>query len=248
MSPPLALGQIVHEVLESLSMLPVAARFKESLLGKFEKNWQKIHGKLGGFFDETAEKKYFDRGREMLQRIIKNPGPVAELAVKIKDDLPHFWLSEEDNIILCGKIDWLKYHEKDDSIEIIDFKTSRNEEGKESLQLPIYHLIASYCQSRRVTGASYWYLNLNNDLTPKELPELEISKKKILKIALQIKLARSLNKMECPEGASGCRNCKKYEAILRGEAEFVGVDNMRRDIYILPKNEDGKLKDDSIVL
>lgn len=248
MSPPLALGQIVHEVLESLSVLPVAARFKESLISKFEKSWEKIHGKLGGFFDETTEKRYFERGKEMLQRVIKNPGPVGELAVKIKEDLPYFWLSEEDNIILCGKIDWLKYHPKDDSVEIIDFKTSKNEEGKDSLQLPIYHLLASYCQSRRVTAAAYWYLNMNDEISPRELPELEASKKKILKIALQIKLARSLKKFDCPEGIFGCRNCKPYEAIVRGEAEFVQVDNMRRDIYVLPRKESSSLKDDSIVL
>jgi ATP-dependent helicase/DNAse subunit B len=248
MSPPLALGQIVHEVLEGLSVLPVAVRFKVSFLEKYEKAWEKVHGKLGGFFDEGTEKKYYDRGKEMLTRVTKNPGPIAELAVKIKEDLPHFWLSEEDNIILCGKIDWLKYLESNDTVEIIDFKTSKNEEGKDSLQLPIYHLLASYCQTRKVTKAAYWYLNMSDDLSPKDLPDLDVSKKKILKIALQIKLARSLKKMDCPEGVSGCRNCKPYEAILRGEAEFVAVDNMRRDIYVLPKKEEGKLRDDSVIL
>ncbi len=250
MSPPLALGQIVHEVLESLSVLPVAVRFKEPLLSKYEKNWQKVHGKLGGFFEEATENKYFERGREMLQRVIKHPGPTEELAVKIKTEegfeLPNFMLSEEDNIILCGKIDWLKYRPKDDSVEIIDFKTSRNEEGTESLQLPIYHLIASYCQSREVVGAAYWYLNLSDELTPKDLPPLEKSKEKILKIARQIKLARALRKFECPDG--GCHNCRPYEAILAGAAEFVGVDSMRRDIYVLARQEKTKLKDESVIL
>jgi ATP-dependent helicase/DNAse subunit B len=246
MSPPLALGQIVHEVLESLSVLPTDKRFDEPLLTHLTKSWEKVTGKKGGFFDKDTEERYFSRAKEMIKRVERHPGPLSELAVKIKDDLPNFWLSEEDEIILCGKIDWLKYRPVDDSVEIIDFKTSKNEEGTESLQLPIYHLIASYCQSREVAGAAYWYLNISDELSPKDLPPLEKSKEKILKIARQIKLARALRKFECPDG--GCHSCKPYEAILNGEAEFVGVDNIRRDIYVLARKEKTKLKDDSIVL
>lgn len=248
MTPPLALGQIVHEVLEALSFLPVNDRFKEPLLEKFEKLWLKLSGKKGGFFDQATEKKYFDRGKEMLQRVIKNPGPVGSLAVKIQEDLPHFWLSEEEGIILCGKIDWLQYFKEEDEVGIIDFKTSSNEEGQESLQLPIYHLIATHCQSRKVKSAAYWYLNLNDHLSPKKLPDLEDSRKKILKVAKQIKLARLLRKFDCPEGQSGCRHCRLYEKILEGKAEFVGTDEMRRDIFVLPKTEDGSLRETSVVL
>ncbi len=248
MSPPLSLGQAIHEVLESLSVLPVNLRFKEPLLDRFEIVWRKFHGKFGGFFDQQTEEKYQERGRNMLRRVIKNPGPIAELAVKIKDNLPNFWLSETDNIILCGKIDWLKYREKDNTVEIIDFKTSRNEEGKDSLQLPIYHLLASYCQSRKVQKAYYWYLNISNQLSERKLPDIEDSKQKILKIALKIKLARTLNKMECRKGIYGCRCCRPYELIVNGEAEFVGTDMTGRDIYILPVVDRDKLKDDSIIL
>ena len=70
----------------------------------------------------------------MLQRVIKHPGPVAKLAVKIKQDLPYYWLSEEDNIILCGKIDWLEYLPDQDGVHIIDFKTSKYDEAPQSLQ------------------------------------------------------------------------------------------------------------------
>ena len=109
MSPPLALGQIVHEVIEGLSVLPVDKRFEEPLLAKFETAWQKISGKRGGFLDKTIENQYKQRGQEMLKKVEKNPGPLKKLAVKIKMDLPRFWLPEKDNIILCGKIDWLEY-------------------------------------------------------------------------------------------------------------------------------------------
>jgi ATP-dependent helicase/DNAse subunit B len=236
MSPPLALGQAVHEVVESLSEIKTDLRFSTPLLEKFETVWKKVSGKLGGFFDKDTEYKYFERGKAMLSRIQKNPGPIKDLAIKINQDLPYFYLSEADNIILCGKIDWLRYFPDSDTVEIIDFKTSKNEESDDSLQLPIYHLLATHCQNRPVTAASYWYLESSDELTPKVLPDLAESEAKILKIAKKIKLQRQLNKFDCPHGAEGCRACRPYEAILRGEAEFVGLDDFKADVYIQKKS------------
>jgi hypothetical protein len=240
------LGQAVHEVVESLSEIKTTERFKEPLLNKFERAWKKISGKNGGFFDKDIEYKYKSRGEEMIRRVIKNPGPVAELAVKINMELPYYWLSEDDNIILCGKIDWLKYLPKTDSVEIVDFKTSRNEEGVESLQLPIYNLLVHNCQKRKVAGAWYWYLDKSDELTRKELPDLKESEEKILKIAKQMKLARQMERFKCPEGDGGCRSCRPYEMILKGEAELVGQDEYRADVYVLNKatrneEEDAKI-------
>ncbi len=235
MSPPLALGQAVHEVVESLSELKTDQRFKEPLMDKFEKSWKKISGKQGGFSDEETEYKYKARGEEMIRRVIKHPGPVAELAVKINMELPYYWLSEEDNIILCGKIDWLKYIPEDDSVEIIDFKTSKNEEGKESLQLPIYSLLVANCQKRKVAGAWYWYLESSDELTKKELPDVKEAEEKVLKIGKKMKLARQMGIFKCPHGESGCRACRPFEMILKGEAELVGSDEYKADVYILHK-------------
>lgn len=247
MTPPLALGQAVHEVVESLSELKVTDRFREPLLQKFDRAWKKISGKLGGFGDKETEYKYRQRGEEMLARVNHNPGPVAELAVKIQENLPQFWLSEEDNIILCGKIDWLKYIPEDDSVEIVDFKTSKNEEGEDSLQLPIYHLLIDRCQKRKVKGAWYWYLDKENGLVKKELPDLKDSEDKILEIAKKIKLARQLQHFKCPNGDDGCRSCRPYEKILRGEAELVGQDEYRADVYVTI-TKDNEEEKDAVVL
>lgn len=233
MSPPLALGQAVHEVVESLSEIKTDLRFQEPLLDKFEEAWKKVMGKKGGFFDKETEFKYKIRGEDMIRRVIKNPGPLGELAIKINMDLPHYWLSENDNIILCGKIDWLKYYPDSNSVEIIDFKTSRHEEGEDSLQLPIYHLLVKNCQNREVTAASYWYLDSSDELISKKLPDLQESQDKILKIAKRIKLQKSLNKFDCPSGEMGCRACRDYERILKGEAEFVGNDDFKADVYVI---------------
>jgi ATP-dependent helicase/DNAse subunit B len=237
-SPALSLGQTVHEVVESLSVLPVAKRFNQPLISQYNHVWEKVSGKKGGFFDEAQEKNYKDRGEKMIKMVQKNPGPLVNLAIKIKMDLPYFWLSEEDNIILCGKIDWLEYLEKSNSVHIIDFKTSKNEEDEGSLQLPIYHLLATNCQERKVKKASYWYLEKGPDLTSKSLPDLKDSKEKILKIAKKIKLARQLEKYDCPK--KGCFYCSPMEKILNGEAEFVGIDELKRDTYVIPPETENR--------
>ncbi len=235
MSPPLALGQAVHEVIEGLSVLPLDKRFEEPLLVKFEEVFKKVSGKRGGFLDKTIENQYKQRGQEMLKRVEKNPGPLARLAVKIKMDLPFYWLSEKNNIILCGMIDWLEYFEKEDAVGIIDFKTGKSQEEKGSLQLPIYYLLASETQKRPVKKLSYWYIDLSDEPVEQKLPKEIEAYKKVLKIAKEIKLARQLSRFKCPSG--GCRACEPFEAIISGEAELVGTDNINRDVYILIKSD-----------
>lgn len=234
-NPPLSLGAAVHEVIESLSILPTDQRFKDSLTEKFEKIWTKFTGKQGGFFDPESESKYKEKGLEMIRGVEKNPGPLRNLAVKVNMDLPHYWLSEEDNIILCGKIDWLEYLEDQDSVHIIDFKTSKKEESESSLQLPIYHLLVKNTQARPVSKASYWYLRLSDTLTEKPLPDLEEARDQVLKLAKQVKLARQLERFRCPTG--GCRACTPYEQVLNGQAEYVGLSGYNNDLYVINKTE-----------
>lgn len=239
MAPPLALGQAVHEVIESLSVLPVSERFKEPLFDKYEKAWEKVQGKKGGFYNESTELKYKNRGRDMISRVIKNPGPIARKAVKIKKDLPYYWISEEDNIILCGKVDWIEYMPETNCVHIIDFKTSTKAEDKNSLQLVIYYLLVTNCQKRNVVKASYWYLENSDELTEKELPDVDVAYKEILDIAKRIKTAKQLQRFQCKDG--GCQYCKPMEMIINGEAEYVYVDTYNSDVYIVP---DTDLEDD----
>lgn len=233
-TPPLSLGAAIHEVVEGLSALPVENRLEISLAKKFDALWVKYSGKKGGFktFKEEAESR--ERALAMLKNIEANPGPILRKAIKIKADsnLPQYWLSEEDEIILCGKIDWLEYIEDIDAVHIIDFKTGKNEESEESLQLPIYLLLATNTQSKKVAKASYWYLDKNSEPMGRELPEEQGSFQKIYDVAKRIKLARQINHFKCPHG--GCFACRPYERILKGEGEKVGVSDTRQDIYILP--------------
>jgi CRISPR/Cas system-associated exonuclease Cas4 (RecB family) len=245
MSPPLALGQIVHEIVESLSVLPTDQRFNESLITRFHKAWEKVTGRKGGFSSPEQEERYKKRGEEMLRRVMNNPGPLKNLAVKIKMDLPHYWLSETDEIILCGKIDWLEYAPDTDTVSIIDFKTGKNDEQDDSLQLPIYYLLVANCQKRKVTKVCYWYLDRSDELLERPLPDLQESHDRVLKVAKEVKLARKLERFKCPQGESGCSHCKPFEAILRGEGEFVGTNEYNADVYVLT---DEAIEVESVVL
>lgn len=243
-SPALALGQTVHEVIESLSELPTDIRFNEPLLDRFERAWKKVSGKQGGFRTPEEEERFKQRGEAMITRVIQHPGVLKNRAVKIKQELPHYWLSEEEGIILCGKIDWLEWLPEQESVAIIDFKTGKGEEKADSLQLPIYHLLVANCQKWPVVRACYWYLDRDDELVERTLPNLEEAHEKVLAVAKQMKLARKLGLFKCATG--GCVHCKPYETVLSGEAELVGVDAYNRDIYILPSNMNAE--PDSVIL
>lgn len=243
-SPALSLGSAVHEVVEGLSSYPVETRFNnpQELLEKFETVWQKFKGKKGGFKTEEEESLAKERGKNMIQRVINNPGPLAEKIIKLKEGemLPNFYLSEEDNIILCGRIDWLQYKPEDNSIHILDFKTGKNEEKETSLQLPIYQLLLNNLQKRKVTGASYWYLDSDTEPKEVELPNLEDSFKKVYEIAKKISDARTLAKGEgnekvfvCPRGEVGCFSCVPFEKIIKGDAEFLGNGEWGQEVYMV---------------
>lgn len=229
-TPPLALGQATHEVFESLSELITEKRFEKPLTQRLNAAWEKVSGKKGGFLNSESEHIYKRRAEKIFQRIYRRPGPLKELEIKIKKDLPYFWLSEEDNIILCGKVDWLEYISQTDSIHIIDFKTGKKKEQSDSLQLPIYCLLAKNCQKRSITKASYWYVETDDAYTTMPLPQLDATRAQVLDIGRKIKLARQLNKLKCPH--NGCKACALYEKIIQGECECVGRDQFGADVYV----------------
>lgn len=236
-SPSLSLGSAVHETLESLANYKAEERFLHPLEPLFEENWKKFSGKTGGFKSEEEESDAKERARKMILMVAQNPGPLAQKTVKLRPASnnmpPNFFLSEEENIILNGKIDWLEYIPEDDSVRVIDFKTGKNDEGQDSLQMPIYILLLNALQKRKVSGASYWYLERNNEPSPVALPEISIVREKVLSIARQIKNAKEHNIFECPRGPNGCFACQPYEKILRNEAEFVGIGGYNQEMYLV---------------
>ena len=236
-NPALSLGQAVHSTLEPLKNIPYSERTNRDLLADFEKAWGDVLGKRGGFKNDAEESEVKIRGKAMIERVIKNPGPIAKKVVRLPEShngmSPNFFLSEKDNIILNGRIDWLEYVEQDDSIRVLDFKTGKHDEGGGSLQLPIYLLLLNALQERKVSGASYWYLDRDDKPVDVALPDIDEARKKVLAIALQVKEAREKKIFNCPRGDAGCFVCKPFEAILKGQAEYLGVGGYGQDIYFL---------------
>jgi ATP-dependent helicase/DNAse subunit B len=230
--PALALGQVVHNIIEELQKLPKEKRFSVPLQKKLDVHWNEITGKKGGFSNPIEESEYKERAKNMLAKLETNPGPLAGRAIRRKEDLPQYYISEEENIKLCGKIDWMEYLEDTDSVHIIDFKTGRNEEDDNSLQLPIYCLLAKNIQSKEVSKVSYWYLDKDEGPRESLLPDLVAAEENIMDVARRIKLARQINHFKCPEG--GCFACRSFEKIINNEAEFVGVGGYNQDYYIIP--------------
>lgn len=236
MQPALALGIAVHEVVESLSFLPVEKRFENPLDVLFEKSWGKVAGEKGGFGDAQEEALYKKRGKEMIRRLQDNPGLLKRKAVKIRQDLPYFWLSDEDAIIVCGKIDWLEYIERDDSVRIIDFKTGKFDEDPDSLQLPLYFLLAKNCQYKRISGAAYWYVDRDDEPTEVSLPDEVEAYNRVREVAERVALARKLERFVCTQ-KDGCSACRPLESIVAGKAKHVGVNDFGQDLYVLMREE-----------
>jgi hypothetical protein len=229
-SPSLSLGYVVHEVLDYVSTIPLKDRFKEPFTVILSRFWHLVSGLKGGFTDKDLEQEYKNRAEAMLSYCFKNPGPLANLAVKIKMDLPHYYLSKKENIILCGKLDWLEYLKESESVHIIDFKTGTRVEKSDSLQLPIYYLLATNCQHRPVVQQSYWYLDQQATPQAQPIPNYDQIEKMVLEIALKIKTARKLSAFKCSSG--GCSYCRPYEQIFKGQAEFVTTNSRNIDIYL----------------
>lgn len=239
-APALALGQAVHTVLESLSVLPTAERFELALTQRLEDAWGGVSGEKGGFANKEQERAYKQRATEMLARVQEHPGPLARKAVKIQKELPYYWISEELNIILCGKIDWLEFLEESNAVHIVDFKTGKTEEDADSFQLPIYYLLAQNNQERPVEKMSYWYLDKDVEPVQVELPDAQEAEARILEVAKRIKTARKLEQFACREGEDGCYACRDLEKVLRGEAKFVGVGEYNQDLYMVTRDVSGQ--------
>lgn len=235
-TPAMSLGHAVHNTLEPLANVPAHKRMEQPIRNKFEAEWQKVSGIQGGFQNDDQEQAMKDRGYAMIERVIADPGPIVEKAVRIPERAsgmpPNFYLSEEENIILCGKVDWLQYNEDRDGVHILDFKTGKHDEDPDSLQLPIYLLLVSQCQDKQVSGASYWYLERESEPQEKTLPPYDDAYEKVLERAREIKQARESARFSCPQGGY-CRACSPFEKIVNGDATYIGVNDINQDSYVL---------------
>jgi ATP-dependent helicase/DNAse subunit B len=226
--PALSLGAAVHNTLEPLAKLKPDKRFDHDLLEAFDLKFSNYIGKKGGFEDKDAFEEYRKRGHKMLENVLENRHLLKNPTHTLDKDLLDAWLSKEENIVICGKIDWIDENPHTGALSIIDFKTSKEEENN-PLQLQIYALLLHILNKETVNKLYYWYLNLYTELTEAELPDARESHATVLELGKRIRDARAQGIFECPRG--GCFACNDLETVVRGGAEQVGIGEYNREIY-----------------
>jgi RecB family exonuclease len=248
-TPHMALGTAVHQVLEDLANYPANERFKRDLRARFEEEWEKISGLKGGFLTPEQEEEFKMRGKEMINNVIADPKFLVNQRVKLPKEKmnPNYFLSEEDNIILNGQVDWIEFlpapagGEGDGTLHIVDFKTGKKEEQEASLQLPIYLLLCNKLRPQwKVSKASYWYLE-SGKVVEKELPDPETAFRDVYDVALRVKTAREAGIFECPKGEEVCMHCRPYEKILnwkKGKSDddsviSIGIGGFNQDMFVV---------------
>ncbi|MEK7163880.1 MAG: PD-(D/E)XK nuclease family protein [Patescibacteria group bacterium] len=228
-NPAIALGQVVHEAINQLINLPVVQRSKDRLLDIYEFLWKTITGEKGGFINDETE--YKSRGLEMLERFWAN-GHFREAEMVPLPSFPKVDLG--NNLILTGKLDWI---ERDgETYHVIDFKTGKNEEKAESMQLPIYAVLACGILKTFDIRTSYWYLDREDSLTSFPLPDINETTRTLVTKGEIIQKARKENSFKCQSGRENCYACRDIQAIAKGHGKLVAVDttNYKQEIYILP--------------
>ena len=255
-SPSAVLGIVIHNVLEKLVAFKSAERVNQNLLEDFQREWKKLKW-MTGLKEEVAEEKIKLRNLEAKGegimkslmadfKILRNK-TIAEQDFYQGSLVPNFYLNENENIILCGKLDWIEYDEQKKELIVIDFKTGEREEREDSRQLLIYKILLDNLQQKwKVSGlGKYWYLE-KNKIQEKILDQnlLEKTKKEILEIGIAIREKRfkwqegigwvNLSKAEDNFQKTCQRNncdCWRYEKILAGEGEYLGIDIYDKDLY-----------------
>ena len=244
-NPKLSLGATVHDTLHKFLYTQSVVKTDDQLINIVNWYWQKVSGEKGGFASQKEESLYKAKALKMLDTFWNNQHFKSTRPVKLPD-FPKVNLGKD--LILTGKLDWIeKLGEK--LYQIVDFKTGQREEKSDSLQLPIYAVIASdYLKGAKIQ-ASYWYLGKENHLREFKLPELDETITKLKSIGIQIMSARHTKSFGCSSGNESCWACRDLIAVTKGQAKLVSVNFARKqEIYIIPADEtkdyDDQFEDD----
>lgn len=241
-NPKLALGSVLHDTFAQFLHTSGITKEKDQLINILNRYWSDISGEKGGFLSEEEEKQYKERALKMLEIFWSNRHFQTTQPVKMPD-FPKLDLGED--LILTGKLDWIE-EEGDKEYHIIDFKTGEKEERSDSMQLPIYAVLASnFLKSPRVR-ASYWYLDRNEGLKEYGLPNLTDTIEKLRKIGQIVKQSRLTNSFRCSSGFDSCWACRDYIAVAEEKrGKLVSVDyNRRQEVYIVTDSSKSQIEED----
>ncbi|MFH2109278.1 MAG: PD-(D/E)XK nuclease family protein [Patescibacteria group bacterium] len=228
-TPALALGSIVHDILDSFLNNEPSERTNILLYNTFKSYWKNIEGEKGGFLTEDTEKEYKERAIKMLKNFFDTKDFLFKKRLKTST-FPKYDLGKD--MVVNGKLDWVEMD--GDYFHIVDFKTGRNEEKDNSLQMPIYSLLVQNEFKTEKIKSSYWYLDSSPTPILFNLPEKEKTLSELIFWGERIKLAHETSSFRCKSGGDFCWACKDFVRVKNGEGKIVSVDHNRsQNIYIL---------------
>ncbi len=216
-NPYFSLGLAVHNTIEELSEVPIKKRTKISLTNRFDEIFSGYRGVAGGFISSVKEADFYQRGIKMMERVERSSF-LHRPSVSTNTNFPTINLAGEE-IKLVGSLDWIELL-PDGSAHIVDFKTGNNKEGGDSLQLPIYTILAENNLSYKIKKVSYWYLQHDDEPICQEVKDTTNQLKIIKKKAQEIKQAIDSNHFPC-RYPGRCFACGDYEKIFSGDAEMI---------------------------
>lgn len=210
-------GKAVHNAITLFLHLPVEERTEQNLLKKLyecwfsEAQWNKKPplGKWGGFKNLEEERESYAEAIRMLKNFFKmfhSAGKIHFLPTKdLKnsiDDYKNLITKLSESYDISGKFDLILL-EEDDSLYIIDFKTSKAED-RDSFQLNFYKVLAEGRFGKLVKKASFYYLR-----TGKKVDfDLKTINTQELKIGILNKIDGVINAAEYdPRPSKLCRYC-----------------------------------------
>lgn len=229
-SPYLSLGEAVHDAIDHFTERYVPEqRNLDRLMYEYKRGWSLKPGRIGGFKDEGQEKEFKERGEAMLERFFKNT--YFSKGMPIRVNFPKFPLVGEDTVILVGNFDWLE--KTPDGLHILDFKTGK-EEGEDSLQLPIYAILAKHVLGENVAKISYWYLDRDDEPVEMQIPDLGKTLETVKEKAAKMEDAIKFQAFPCTAEIGYCKNCHEYHKVINDQAEHVQTDFKRkREVFFL---------------
>lgn len=229
-SPYLSLGEAVHDAIDHFTeRYEPEQRNIDRLMYEYKRGWSLKPGKIGGFKNDGQENEFKERGESMLERFMKNT--YFSKGNPIRVNFPKLPLVGEDDVVLVGNFDWLE--KTPEGLHVLDFKTGK-EEAEDSLQLPIYTILAEHVLKEPVAKVSYWYLDRDDEPVEMQIPDLTKTLDIVKEKAAKMEDAIKFQDFPCEAEIGYCKNCHEYHKVINDQAEHVQTDFKRkREVFFI---------------
>lgn len=151
-------GSLVHRVLcDFYTKLQPTERTQEAILALFDDGWRALSA---GYHRIPGVEQHHDNSVRQLRNFVRHFAPIGEPYLVE----PYIQAELQPGITLFGRLDRLD-EEPDGTLHIIDYKGGSLPGDIDASQLLFYAVMAEIKFGRRVTRASFWYLDDGSEWT-----------------------------------------------------------------------------------